>query len=326
MDLHEAARDGRLDDIRKHVKDGLGIDERDPAGATPLHVAVDEGQEQAALLLLELGADPNAADDKGFSPLHLAVIREAPGVVRALLEAKGIDVNPKSFPPQRPEFDGPPPETTPLNVAVEMRQAEVVRALLAKGADPNLADGNGNGPAHIALQTEQLDLLGELLKAGASANAGNKEYHSPAHFCALKGKAEALALLLAAGADPNVRDENGFTPLHLASRAGRVAAAEALLGAGADANAANGTGSTALHLACVNKRADVVRAILAKAAGKVDVNAKNANGARPRARRAGGEPSAPAPAIDCAHAIHLPCARPAAAQGRRRCRWRRATT
>lgn len=294
MDLHEAARDGRLDDIKKHVAAGLGINERDPAGATPLHVAVDEGQGEAALLLLQLGASAAIPDDKGFSPLHLAIIREDPAVAQALIAAPGVDLNCKSFPPPRPEFDGPPPETTPLNIAVEMRQVEIVRALLAKGANPNVPDGNGNNAAHIALDTDQLSLLEELLKAGADANAGNKEYHSPAHFCALKGKTEALKLYLAAKADPNLKEENGFTPLHLAARAGRAPAVEALLAAGAEANAANNSGSTALHLACVNKRAEVVATILRAAAGKVDVNAKNANGAGNttyKRRGAGGEPS-----------------------------------
>ena len=56
-------------------------------------------------------------------------------------------------------------------------------------------------------------------------------------------------------------------------------AVEALIAAGADANTANSAGSTPLHLACVNKRAEVVAALLRAGAARVDVNAKNGNGA-----------------------------------------------
>lgn len=71
---------------------GLGINAKDDAGATPLHVAVDEGQTNAALLLLELGASAADPDAKGFSPLHLAIIREDPVVAVALLNDPSVDV------------------------------------------------------------------------------------------------------------------------------------------------------------------------------------------------------------------------------------------
>lgn len=166
-----------------------------------------------------------------------------------------------------------------------------MQALLARGADANLADGNGDTPLHAGLRGEeeedetQLAVLQMLLKGGASADAGNGQFPSPAHFCAERGRVGALKVLLDAKADPSVRDKRtGFTPLHLAARAGAVSAVEALLGAGADPNAASASGSTPLHLAALNKRAGAVEAILRLAAGRVDAGAKNAMGARCAAR------------------------------------------
>lgn len=291
--LHDAAREGRLDDIQRLVAAGgaaVVINVRDPAGATPLHVAVDESQREAALVLLRLGAHPAIPDARGFAPLHLAVIRELPEVVLALLEVEGCDVNSKTFPPPRgmpmpqraaDDEEGSaavePTETTPLNIAVQMGQVEVVRALLQKGADPAVADGGGNDAVLLALEAGDPEVLRALLEGGASP--GGAGTTTAAHLCAQQGKAELLRVVLEAKAPPDVRDANGFTPLHLAARMGRVDAVEALLAGGADPAAANNAGATPLHLAAVNRRTEAVAALLKLGAGKVDVGAKNNKGA-----------------------------------------------
>lgn len=62
---------------------------RSPAGNTPLHVAATRGDRNAVRLLLEAGADPNAAGERGCTPLHLALEGQHVQVVRMLVAAGG---------------------------------------------------------------------------------------------------------------------------------------------------------------------------------------------------------------------------------------------
>ena len=69
---------------------GVGLDpmSRDDFGQTPLHYAVRNGNEVALGLLLEAGADPNAADaEYGSTPLHLAATLKADDLIRDLVAA-----------------------------------------------------------------------------------------------------------------------------------------------------------------------------------------------------------------------------------------------
>jgi len=92
---------------------------------------------------------------------------------------------------------------TPLFDASGRGHAEVVELLLAKGADPNKANKDGETPL--------FDASGQ-------------------------GHVEVVELLLAKGADPNKEDKDGWTPLFWACRYPHVEVVELLLKAGADVN------------------------------------------------------------------------------------------
>ncbi|MET7708370.1 ankyrin repeat domain-containing protein [Micromonospora sp. NPDC005413] len=89
----------------------------------------------AVLTSLRAGADPNAADRDGTTPLYLASVQNAPAAVRILLNA-GADPNVES---------GHGDEGTPLTGAAAWGHADVVRELLAQDADPNLREDHGSG-------------------------------------------------------------------------------------------------------------------------------------------------------------------------------------
>ena len=91
--LHVAAQRGHLDIIRALVQAGCSVDVRDGDGSTPLFAAVTAGRRAAADALLgEHGADVNACDDEGLSPLHEASNNADVGLVECLLAA-GARVN-----------------------------------------------------------------------------------------------------------------------------------------------------------------------------------------------------------------------------------------
>ncbi|MCG5461583.1 ankyrin repeat domain-containing protein [Micromonospora sp. NPDC053740] len=89
----------------------------------------------AVRALLRAGADPNAADRDGTTPLYLAALQNKRAAVRILLDA-GADPNIES---------GRGEEGTPLTGAAAWGHAEVVGELLARGGDPNLREDHGNG-------------------------------------------------------------------------------------------------------------------------------------------------------------------------------------
>lgn len=90
--LHDAVKSGDVAQAGGLLDGGSDPDEQDEFG-TSLHIAAVRGNEAMATLLLQRGADPNAArTDDGFTPLHIAAEWGRLGVARLLL-AHGADVN-----------------------------------------------------------------------------------------------------------------------------------------------------------------------------------------------------------------------------------------
>jgi len=120
------------------------------SGSYPLVVAMAYRHTDASIALLEGGANVNVRDRAGNSPLHLAAQQGDLPVVKELL-ARGVDPNvrtPRSLAAAsrggggfRP---GPSGEQTPLMMAARGDYEEVMRALVAGGADPTLVAQDGS--------------------------------------------------------------------------------------------------------------------------------------------------------------------------------------
>ena len=112
-----------------------------PDGFTALHYAAFFGQEDAAKLLLERGADAEVVarhESIHVTPLHSAAAGAHAGIVKLLLE-HGAD-------PNAAQDEG----STPLHSAADNDDRETVEALLAAGADASLANDAGQTPVQIA--------------------------------------------------------------------------------------------------------------------------------------------------------------------------------
>ena len=70
--LHEAAKKGNIDRVKRLIEEGANVDERDENNDTPLFIAVGQGHKEVAEILIFKGADVNAVDKRGRTPLDLA--------------------------------------------------------------------------------------------------------------------------------------------------------------------------------------------------------------------------------------------------------------
>jgi Ankyrin repeats (many copies) len=117
----------------------------------------------------------------------------------------------------------------------------------------------GDTALHIGAAAHRPEIIRLLVAAGADVQARNRRGAQPLHYAAdgvpgsrtwdPHAQARSVTLLIQAGADPNAADLGGVTPLHRAVRNRCAAAVGALLEGGADLNRANKNGSTAVQLA-----------------------------------------------------------------------------
>ncbi len=123
---------------------------------------------------------------------------------------------------------------TPLGLAAYFGHPAVVEALLAQGADPNLAARNAMQvrPLHSAVANRDAAtahaLAETLLRHGAEANAQQEGGYTALHEAAFHGEAALARLLLSHGADPQVKTSDGLTALDLAEKHGHAEVAALL--------------------------------------------------------------------------------------------------
>ncbi|XP_041968957.1 transient receptor potential channel pyrexia isoform X2 [Aricia agestis] len=220
--------------------------------ATPLHCAASAKSLPCVKTLLNYGADVNAGLNE-HSPLHFAVLSDAPEVVSALLEAGACPDTPQVF------------TETPLHVAASLGSASCMKLLLDAGADVRAALGSGRATAlHLAAVDGHAECACLLLDHGSQIDEVNSRGQTSLHLATLAQSIEVVELLVARHANVRARDVDGRTPLHGAIVRGARACdvARILLSAGADPNAADNFGYTPLHIAALNEFSSCVLLLL----------------------------------------------------------------
>jgi ankyrin repeat protein len=276
-----AARDGCNDCVDAMIAYGADVNLPSPEGVTPLMIALDNDHNDVARLLLDRGANPNVWDWWGRTALYIAVDRkEAVGgggrgggrgggaavaaragsgvsgidIINALLAA-GVDPNAElnSHRPSRGGNSGRFADNqlstgaTPLFRATQSSDMEVIQALLAKGANPNinamgftpflLAAGVNPGGGRGGSGAPNTALMDLMIEHGANVNAqvtGTKtysmriSYHPPPdkegvsalHEAVQAGRMDLVRYLIDKGANPELVDGNGHKPIDLLASVG----------------------------------------------------------------------------------------------------------
>ena len=88
--LLEAAKDGNIKAVKQHLAAGADVNAKNSVGFTPLHYAAHGGQKEIAELLIAAEADVNAKDDDGTTPLDWAITHNADDIeIAGLLRQHG---------------------------------------------------------------------------------------------------------------------------------------------------------------------------------------------------------------------------------------------
>ncbi len=243
---------------RKNAKDSCGDhmgsdcedseeDEDDPF-ISPLHYALNAGQNEVAKLLIERGADTSNLDsshdilqlisNSGETLLTSAVNCGDFDSISLLLE-RGVDVNEKNM-------SG---ETALCRILTQdpqhPRTTEIARLLLTHGAELNIRNAYFQTPLQRACLLNYDKVAELLLELGCETNVYG---YSPLFFATRNNNVKLVQMLLQYGADPNIGtdDKERMTPLHEAARSNSVHVAQVLLEHGVDLEAIDAQGRTPL--------------------------------------------------------------------------------
>ncbi len=177
--------------------------------------AGDAGEVQR---LIQAGADANAADSGGFTPLMLAAGQGNAEIVRALLRA-GADADVA-------RVDG----VTALLDACAAGQPEALAALIASGADVNARTRDGAGAMYWAAGRGYTEVARLLARAGCRLeDPVDRAGRTPLMHATINGQAGTVAALLELGARADARDPSGKTALDYALAEGKTDIAGLLL-------------------------------------------------------------------------------------------------
>jgi uncharacterized protein len=254
-----AARQGSIETTDRLLAAGADINASEPQyGFTALQTAIFNGHYELASRLADKGANVNdGALYTAIETRNLATYSNRPNppdtdngvtsldLIKTLL-AHSADPNlpyTKRIPPRQAQGDiNVPPGATPLYRATRATDLAAIRALIDKGANPNLAAKDGSTPLMVAAgfgarrggdeevtekagRADPVDAMKLFVASGAKVNAANEAGNTALHYAALNGSARGIEFLAASGATLDVKNKQGKTPLDLANAKSPAAAA-----------------------------------------------------------------------------------------------------
>ncbi|MDG1875527.1 MAG: ankyrin repeat domain-containing protein [Mariniblastus sp.] len=288
--LHFAIQSVKPDVVDLLLQLGASTDVKDSQKRTPLHVALQRGNERMTYSVLAKTKDVNAVDRANSSCLIYAVMYQPSlAVIEALIQ-KGADLNLKNSSKQ-----------TPLHTACYFNRPAAANKLVDAGADLSARDNNANTPLLVACMTSP-SLTRAMLAKGADPEAINRQKQTALHLASQSSYFnrgsnskdndqqwgsdfgfETFQILLREFDEVDVQDGQGRTPLNQAVSTGNPNVIKALIQRGADPNhelAGRGGGQRS-PMVCQAAEVGSCEALVALIEGGANVNVTNQLGDNP---------------------------------------------
>ena len=260
--LMYACRKGHVEVVRELLKLGASVNKVSGRGRTALFEAIAENRDEVVELLLsrdelEINAVQikesnrtglmlaarlertsivtllldhpkikiNQQDTYGCTALFLATVKDLSNIVEWLVQKPGIDVDLVE------NWTG----RSPLILAAERDNCEIINLLLQNKANPNLKDRQSEGTAMLrAAESGSLAAIELMLSYNVDLGSVDEDGRGLVHGASANGWPKIIRLLEQHGLNLNSKDSNGMTPLHEASRNNQEKVTEVLLELGAD--------------------------------------------------------------------------------------------
>lgn len=126
----------------------------------------------------------------------------------------------------------------------------------------NLKNNEGKTPLHIACQNNNKDIIRLLLKYGANIDEQDIDLNTPLHIACQNNQHDIVNILLENKANINAKNKESWTPLHIVCKQGNTLIAEELLRNEANIRLKTKSYETALHIACKKGQNEIVKDLL----------------------------------------------------------------
>lgn len=248
--LHVAAREGREAIVKLLVQKGALIDAGDTEHSTPVHLAADKGHLEIVKYLVQKGANLTLQDDNGMSALQWAAYGGNVDIAKFLLDS-GADIE-----------IAKPNGSRSMHGAANRGHLEMVKLLLSRGAQLDPSNQANFTPMLSAAAANQFEVVRYLLERGAAVNVVTIYQTTALIYAVNAGHREVVADLLARGARIESDSSEFEYPLSTAAFLGHTEIMELLIQHGANVNYTTAQNSTPLHNAAWGGHAVAVRLLL----------------------------------------------------------------
>nr|XP_015914299.1 delta-latroinsectotoxin-Lt1a-like [Parasteatoda tepidariorum] len=280
-DLYNAARskdqNRTLEYIPTLLEAGANVHATFEMRRTVMHAAAESGNVKIALRYLLEEVPVDSRDEKGFTPMHIAVDTKNAGFVNFLI-THNANVNAQTNLNKLTPFNEikinqrEKSGYTPLHYAVR-GTVKAIKALLSKKHIlVNAKSDFGLTPFHLAVMKGDREICDALLSSGkVEVNAGNKNNMTPLHFAAMAGNVDMIQYLLSGKKEVEdvninaVTSDNNWTPLEMAIYFEKTdAALELLKNPKVDTSINSKEYITPLHLSVATGQAPIFDELLKK--------------------------------------------------------------
>ena len=236
--LHEAVRYGNIEIIEELLAEGANINAQDNIGKSPIMVIMPKEKMEAIYkLMVNYRADLNLKDSYGDTLIHTATMMHAPESILELLVENGADVNAKNK-------EG----VTPFEIAIQHHDKEMTRFYANHDADIHTKDTHGISPLSLALEADKE--LFEMIISEKNAQSQNSEGNTPLHIALLNdAPLEKILYIISLTEDVNIRNSDGNNVLYIACTKKQEPVVKALLEKGGDIFSINKDSDSALRIA-----------------------------------------------------------------------------